>query len=142
MNRALLMLFVIYIQSQHRTVFAFAFIICRKRKLTAEVADFCFIQVFCKLQMESITCFVQIPDYLTTCIDCSDDGILKLPYFRVVSHPFPLLPLKIFCSCTNFKVKLGDAEIHLGISYHRETFLGKNFCLASDSWAFLRLKEE
>ena len=54
---------------------------------------------------------------MTTCIDCGDDGILKLPYFREVSHP-SLLPLKVLCSCSNFKVKLGDAEIHLGISYH------------------------
>ena len=44
--------------------------------------------------MEPITCLMQIPDTMTTCIDCGDYGILELPYFREVSH-LSLLPLKV-----------------------------------------------
>ena len=44
--------------------------------------------------MKSPTGGMQIPDTMTACIDYSHDGILKLPYFREVSHPFFTTHLK------------------------------------------------
>ena len=35
-----------------------------------------------------------------------------------------LYPFKVFFTCTNLKVILGDTQIHLGVAKQRETFAG------------------